>query len=65
VIGNATPLGIVGGLLGGNKALSGGTTDICPVVLAAARGQAVPQQAAPPAKPGAPAPGGVLKNLFR
>jgi AsmA protein len=66
VIGNATPLGIVGGLLGANKALPGGTTtDSCPVVLAAARGQAVPQQAAPPAKPGAPAPGGVLKNLFR
>jgi AsmA protein len=53
VIGNATPLGIVGGLLGGNKmlggagikALGGDTTDICPPVLAAARGQATGGQA--------------------
>jgi uncharacterized protein involved in outer membrane biogenesis len=67
VIGNATPLGIVGGLLGVNKALTGGTTDICPTVLAAARGQAVPESA-PVAKPGAPGardPGAALKNLFR
>ena len=67
VIGNATPLGIVGGLLGVNKALTGGTPDICPTVLAVARGQAVPG-AAPREKAGAPAardPGAVLKNLFR
>jgi AsmA protein len=67
VIGNATPLGIVGGLLGANKALTGGTPDICPAVLATARGQAVPQ-AAPPGKPAAPSardPGAALKNLFR
>jgi uncharacterized protein involved in outer membrane biogenesis len=69
VIGNATPLGIVGGLLGGPRALGGGSVDICPTVLAAARGQAVPNPtAAAPAKPGRPAaadPGAVLKNLLR
>jgi AsmA protein len=70
VLGNATPLGIVGGLLGGDKLL-GGNTDICPAALAAARGQPAPADAKPqPAKPGAPnagAPnaGAILKNLFR
>jgi hypothetical protein len=71
VVGNATPLGIVGGLLGANKALTGGTSDICPAVLATARGQAVPP-AAPPDKPAPNArepkardPGATLKNLFR
>ena len=70
VLGNATPLGIVGGLLGANKALSGGTVDICPVALAVARGQPVPQTpaAAPGARETAPArpnPDAILKNLFR
>jgi hypothetical protein len=67
VIGNATPLGIVGGLLGGNRAL-GGTTDICPTVLAVARGQPVAETAPAPAPPGAanvPNKGAILKNLFR
>ena len=70
VIGNATPLGIVGGLLGVDKALGGGTTDICPAVLAAARGQAVAGGCHGGASTGQgsrlpPNPGAVLKNLFR
>ncbi len=75
VIGNATPLGIVGGLLGADKFLGGGTTGICGPALAAARGQAVPEAAAAssapdagaPAsgKPAAPNPAAILKNLFR
>jgi len=68
VIGNATPLGIVGGLLGADKLLGGGTTDVCAPALAAARGQAVPETApaaTAPAKPGAQNPGAFLKNLFR
>ncbi len=72
VIGNATPLGIVGGLFGADKLLGGGATDICAPALAAARGQAVPTaaptaaQAAPPTgKPAAPNAGAILKNLFR
>ena len=74
VIGNATPLGIVGGLLGGDKLTGGGTTDICTPALAAARGQPVADTAAPakPAAnnvgsttPGSVNPGAQLKNLFR
>jgi AsmA protein len=66
VIGGATGLGIVGGLLGGDKLLGGGTTDICGPALASARGQAAP--AAAPAKSSQPSvsnPGALLKNLFR
>jgi AsmA protein len=69
VIGDATPLGIVGGLLGTDKLVGGGTADVCPAALAAARGQAVPRatQAAPAnagkTKPTDPAT--LLKNLFR
>jgi uncharacterized protein involved in outer membrane biogenesis len=72
VIGNATPLGIVGGLLGADKLLGGGTTDICAPALASARGQALAEAApstapaaAPAGKPAAPNPGAILKNLFR
>jgi uncharacterized protein involved in outer membrane biogenesis len=61
ILGDATPLGIVGGLLGGDKLL-GGNTDICPVVLAAARGERVPAEAS---KPALTNPGTLLKNLFR
>jgi AsmA protein len=54
IIGNATPLGIVGGLLGGDK-LFGNKTDICPASLAAARGPAAaaakPDNAVTAAKP--------------
>ncbi|HEY1410999.1 MAG TPA: hypothetical protein VGF36_02600, partial [Rhodopila sp.] len=66
VIGGATGLGIVGGLLGADKLLGGGSGDVCPAALAAARGQAVPE--ATPAKAGKPSvsnPGALLKNLFR
>ncbi len=65
-VGNATPLGIVGGLLGGDKLLGGGSTDICTPALAAARGQTV-AAAAPRkgAQPGATNPAALLKNLFR
>ena len=66
VLGNATPLGVVGGLLGADKLLGGGTSDICPAALAAARGQAAPQAAAKTPQPNAlPNPAAVLKNLFR
>jgi uncharacterized protein involved in outer membrane biogenesis len=64
VIGDATPLGILGGLLGADKLFSA-TTDICPPALAAARGQAVPEAAAKPAaKSASPNPAQLLKNLF-
>ncbi len=65
-VGSATPLGLVGGLLGGDKLLGGGSTDICTPALAAARGQAV-AAAAPRkgAQPGATNPAALLKNLFR
>jgi AsmA protein len=71
VIGNATPLGIVGGLLGGDKLFGNGNADICAPALAAARGQAAPAAAPPAAVPGKPAkpnavnPDAILKNLFR
>jgi AsmA protein len=69
VIGDATPLGIVGGLLGADKLLAGPTTDICPAALAAARGRAVPEgvgkpETKPGAKPALPNPAQLLKNLF-
>lgn len=73
VIGNATPLGIVAGLAGADKLVGGGTTDVCPAALAAARGQAAPAQAAeqapaqpqPAQKPAKPDAGAILKQLFR
>ncbi|MFO1028319.1 MAG: AsmA family protein [Acetobacteraceae bacterium] len=74
VIGNATPLGAIGGLLGAGRVIGGG--DICPAALAAARGQAAP---AAPAQglgklpeavqklpvPNLPDPTKSLRNLFR
>jgi AsmA protein len=68
LIGDATPLGIVGGLLGADK-LFGGQTDICPSALAASRGRAVPEGEGKPeakagAKPPSLNPGQLLKNLF-
>jgi uncharacterized protein involved in outer membrane biogenesis len=69
VIGDATPLGLVGGLLGADKLFSSsGTGDVCPAALAAARGQKVPEAAASKpgaSKPGVSNPGDFLKNLFR
>ncbi|MFL5254898.1 MAG: AsmA family protein [Rhodopila sp.] len=52
VLGNATPLGAIGGLLGTGRLLGGG--DACPAALATARGQAAPA-GGPAAQPG-PAP---------
>ncbi|MEA2725615.1 MAG: AsmA family protein [Acetobacteraceae bacterium] len=63
ILGDATPLGIVGGLLGADKLLGGGNSDICTPALAAARGQAVPEAGAE--QPSASKPGAFFKNLFR
>jgi AsmA protein len=66
VIGSVTPLGIVGGLLGGDKVFGSGTADVCPPALAAARGQPIPEAApAKNEKPGVSNPDAFLKNLFR
>jgi AsmA protein len=65
VLGDATPLGIVGGLLGADKLFGGGTTDICAPALAAARGQTVTGAAGKNDKPSVSNPGALLKNLFR
>ncbi len=74
VIGSATPLGAIGGLLGANRILGGGS-DACPAALAAARGQAAPAEgrgsggAQPPAPklpiPNLSDPAKTLRNLFR
>jgi len=63
VLGSATPLGALGGLLGGDKILSG-SSDVCPAALAVARGQAPPAPAAAN-KPNLADPAALLKNLFR
>ena len=66
VIGGATGLGIVGGLLGADKLLGGGAGDVCPTALAAARGQAAADATpAKAGKPNVPNPGALLKKLFR
>ncbi|HVY15632.1 MAG TPA: AsmA family protein [Rhodopila sp.] len=68
VAGNATPLGIVGGMLGVDKTLGLTSGDMCPSALAAARGQAAPAPAkeqAPSSKPNLGNPGAILKGLFR
>ena len=70
VLGSATPLGALGGLIGGNK-LTAGPADVCPAALAEARGQAAPAAEAPgeapaPAKQPKPVdPAALLKSLFR
>nr|WP_294526140.1 AsmA family protein [uncultured Rhodopila sp.] len=64
VLGSATPLGVLGGLIGGNK-LTAGAADVCPAALTMARGQAAPAAEAP-AKPSNLAdPGALLKSLFK
>jgi AsmA protein len=63
-IGGATGLGIVGGLLGADKLIGGGSADICSPALAAARGQPIPEPAKA-AQPSVSNPGALLKNLFR
>jgi AsmA protein len=65
VIGNAAPLGIVGGLLGADKFLGLGATNICPAALATAKGEAVPEAATRADKPNIPNAGAFLKKLFR
>jgi uncharacterized protein involved in outer membrane biogenesis len=71
VLGNATPLGVIGGLAGGSKLL-GESSDICPASLALARGQAAPAPSPAPAAPAVPNgpaklpnPEAILKNLFK
>jgi len=69
VTGTATPLGILGGLFGADKLLTGGGGDICAPALAAARGGKVAQETQPtpsrPAAPGPSDPAAALRNLFR
>jgi len=69
VLGNATPLGLLGGLVGADKLITGGGGDMCTPALAAARGGKAPQpNQAPPAKAAAPTPsnpGAALRNLLR
>jgi len=66
-IGSATPLGLLGGLLGGDKLLDGASGDTCAGPLALARGQAPPAAAGSSGKaqpkPGDPA--ALLHQLFR
>jgi uncharacterized protein involved in outer membrane biogenesis len=74
VLGNATPLGLLGGALGGQKLLGSGESVNCGAALAAARGEAAPASASPaqpaPAhppqpQPKVPNPGQLLQKLFR
>ena len=58
IIGDATPLGLLGGMLGADKLLGGG--DVCPGPLALARGDSAPSAAGP--KPSRA--GGFLQQLF-
>nr|WP_294507478.1 AsmA family protein [uncultured Rhodopila sp.] len=64
VLGGATPLGALGGLIGGNK-LTGGSADVCPAALAEARGQVAPAAEAPAKQPNLADPGALLKSLFK
>nr|WP_294556367.1 AsmA family protein [uncultured Rhodopila sp.] len=71
VLGGATPLGALGGLIGGNRLMTAGSADVCPAALAEARGQAAPAAEAP-AEAAASAkqpkqvdPAALLKSLFR
>ena len=61
VLGSATPLGALGGLLSGDKILRG-SSDVCPAALAVARGQAAP---VPAHQPNLADPAALLKNLLR
>jgi uncharacterized protein involved in outer membrane biogenesis len=67
--GNATPLGLLGGLLGADKLLGGGGGDVCGPVLAAARGGKEPQAEGEAAHGKAPNPisnpAAALRNLLR
>lgn len=73
-IGSATPLGVLGGMLGADKLLGGGGGDACAGPLALARGGEAPASAPAAAgssapsqgsRPKPPNPADLLKNLFR
>ena len=66
VIGSATPLGLLGAMLGGGKLLDGGSADSCAGPLAVARGQPMPAAAASSAQaqPKPSATGVLLHDLF-
>lgn len=64
IAGAATPLGLLGGVIGADR-LGGGGADVCPAALAMARGQTPPAPVAA-AKEGKPLdPAALLKNLFK
>ncbi len=63
VIGDATGIGLLGGLLAGGRVGGGKDADPCPAALAEARGQPAP--AAKPDEPVLSDPEAALKNLFR
>jgi AsmA protein len=65
IIGNATPLGLLGGMLGVDKLIGAGGGDVCAGPLALARGNAPPAETAQPASKPKPAGGGLLQQLFR
>ena len=74
VAGNATPLGLLGGVLGADKMLGLTAGDPCPAALAIARGKEAPAAAAAapgqapaqtPAQPKPQQPADMLRNLFR
>jgi AsmA family len=67
VVGSATPLGLLGGMLGGGKLLDSGSAESCAGPLALARGQAAPAAAASStnAQPKPSRPGALLHDLFR
>jgi AsmA protein len=66
VIGDATPLGLLGGLLAHGVLSDTGNADACAGALAVARGQAAPASSAPAAAGPAklPEPGALLRQLF-
>jgi hypothetical protein len=70
VISNATPLGLLGGMLGGGKLLDSSSGDSCAGPLALARGQAAPAAAAASSaqtqpKPKSSGSRALLHDLFR
>jgi AsmA protein len=70
VISNATPLGLLGGMLGGGKLLDSSSGGSCAGPLALARGQAAPAPAAASSaqtlpKPKSSGSGALLHDLFR
>jgi len=62
IIGDATPLGLLGGMIGADKLLGGG--DVCPGPLALARGNSAPAAAPSAAGPKPSRAGGFLQQLF-